>query len=183
MIAKNCSFDAARESVYLLHDFAQNLRQRRARLDLRHHARRVPVFQSQAARAASWSAPRHRPRSTKSPSTAACPDPASSSAAPYPGKPKCTPCTACSSRECRAVSRAAPRTSKPCPPSPPQSCPSPTAASPADCIHSSSGTPHRMSQCCRSARAALVLAGTGVERHPVPHDPPAVASSRIGISA
>ncbi|MDR3389685.1 MAG: hypothetical protein P4L92_21795 [Rudaea sp.] len=26
-------------------------------------------------------------------------------------------------------------------------------------------------------------AGTGVERQPVPHDPPAVASSRIGISA
>ena len=97
---------------------------------------------------------------------APCSDPARCWAAPYPGRPRCTPCTACSSRECRAAFRGARRTSTPCRPWPRRSRPWPRAAWPAGRSRSASGTPRRMRRCERSACARPCPAGSGVERQP-----------------
>ena len=133
-----------REAVDRLGDFANDRRQRRAGLHLGQHALARELFDLgqlvEHLSALGGIGDVARDRCAEN----ACPDPASSWAAPYPGKPRCTPCTACNFPECRAASRAGQRTLTPCRRWPRRSRPSPRAAWPAGRNRSASGTPHRI---------------------------------------
>ena len=80
-------------------------------------------------------------------------------AARCPGKPRCTPCTACSSRGCRAGFRGALRTSTPCRRWPRRSRPWPRAAWRAGRSQSASGTRRRTSSMRRDRRARALSGG------------------------
>ncbi len=171
------------EAVDRLGDFANDLRQRRACLHLRDHAlaRLLLDLGQLGEHLGALAGVAHVARNRHA--SAPCPDPARCWAARCPGKPRCTPCTACSSRECRAGSRGARRTWMRCRRWPRRSRPWPRAAWRADRSRSWSGTPRRTRRWLTPVAARPVPAGGGVERQPPVvqlSPPPTVAISRIG---
>ena len=129
-------------------------------------------------------AARTRPRrSSKSPSAESCRNPASSSAAPYPGRPRCTPCTACSSPECRAASRAARRTSTRCRRCRRPSRPGTPAATPAGRSRRSSGTRRRTRRPARAACALPAPRESGASGIPIHSPAPSPFPPTTGRSA
>ena len=96
-------------------------------------------------------------------------DPASSWGAPCPDRPRCTPCTACSSPGCRAASRGGRRTSTRCRRCRPPSRRATRAARPAGCSRAdrNSGVERRDPR-QRGVRSSCPR-GIGCDRQPEPH--------------